>query len=119
MVDDKRKKRIGEMIQHELANVLLRHTEQPLFKQITITSVNVSSDLAVAKVFFSIFDDNRVEEANNILKQAAFFLRKALAHNINLRLTPRLNFIYDDSIKRGQRMSQLIDAAIASDEKKT
>lgn len=118
MVDEKRKKRIGEMIQHELATVLLRHSEQPLFAQITITAVNVSADLAVAKVFFSVFDDSKIKEAEQVLKQAAGFLRTALAHSLNLRLTPRLSFIYDDSIKRGQRISALIDAAIAADETK-
>ncbi|MEI8055146.1 MAG: 30S ribosome-binding factor RbfA [bacterium] len=118
MVDEKRKKRIGEMIQHELASVLLCHSEQPLFVQTTITAVNVSADLAVAKVFFSVFDDSKVDEAKKALQQAAGFLRKALAHSINLRSTPRLIFIYDDSIKRGQKISALIDAAIAADEKK-
>lgn len=118
MVDDKRKRRIGELIQHELASVLLRHPEQPLFAQITITAANVSADLAHAKIFFSVFDDSKVEEATKALQQAAGFLRTALARNLNLRLTPRLNFVYDDSIKRGQRISELIDAAIASDEKK-
>jgi len=118
MVDEKRKKRIGEMIQHELAAILLHHPEQPLFVQITITTVNVSADLAVAKVFFSVFDDSKVDEAKKVLQQAAGFLRTALAHSLNLRLTPRLSFIYDDSIKRGQKISALIDAAIAADEKK-
>jgi ribosome-binding factor A len=118
MVDDKRKRRIGELIQQELASVLLRHPEQPLFAQITITATNVSADLAVAKVFFSVFDDSKVAEATKALQQAAGFLRNVLARNLNLRLTPRLNFVYDDSIKRGQRLSELIDAAIAADEKK-
>jgi ribosome-binding factor A len=118
MVDEKRKKRISEMLQHELANALLHHPEQPLFAQITVTAVNVSADLAVAKVFFSAFDDNKVDEAKKALQQAAGFLRRTLAHNLNLRLTPRLSFIYDDSIKRGQRISALIDAAIVADQKK-
>jgi ribosome-binding factor A len=117
MVDHNRKKRIGEQIQHELGNVLLRNPDKPFFKQITITSVNVSADLAVAKVFFSIFDDDKVKEATEILQKYAGFLRKTLAHNINLRLTPRLSFIYDDSIKHGQIISALIDEAVAADEK--
>ena len=108
MVDEKRKKRIGELIKHELANALLRHPEQPLFAQITITSANVSPDLSVARIFFSVFDDSKIEESQQALKQAAGLLRKTLARNLNLRLTPRLSFFYDDSIKHGQRISQLI-----------
>ncbi len=108
MVDKNRKKRIAESIQHELAIILLRHPEQPLFVQITITAVEVSADLSVAKVFFSTFNDSKIEKTLEILQQSAGFLRKTLAHNLNLRVTPRLNFYYDDSIKYGQRISQLI-----------
>jgi ribosome-binding factor A len=118
MVDINRKKRIGEQIQHELGNVLLRNRDKPLFSQITITSVDVSADLAIAKVFFSVFDDSKIEEAKTILQDSAGFLRKTLAHNINLRVTPRLTFIYDDSIRHGQKMSDLIDQAVAADEER-
>lgn len=118
MVNDIRKKRIGAQIQRELGIVLLRSPKRPIFKQITITGVEVSVDLAIAKIFFSIFDEARVEEAKKILQQEAGFLRKTLAHNINLRLTPRLYFAYDDSIKHGQVLSALIDAAVAEDEKR-
>lgn len=111
-----RKKRIGELLRHELARILLRHPEQPLFSKITITQVIVSADLSFAKVFFSVFDDSKVEEAEQVLEQAAGFLRKTLAHSINLRLTPRLKFFYDDSIVQGMKISELIDAAIAADE---
>ena len=117
MVDINRKKRIDEAIKHELANILLRHPDQPLFKQITVTAVDVSADLSIAKVFFSLFSDEKVKEATQVLKQAAWFLRKALARGLNLRVTPRLRFIYDESIRHGQKMSELIDAAITADEK--
>lgn len=111
MVDKTRKKRLGELLKQELANILLRHSEQPLFVQITITTVEVSADLAVAKVFFSVFDDSKIAEATETLKRAAGFLRKSLARKLNLRMTPRLYFSYDDSIIRGQKIAELIDAA--------
>ena len=118
MSDDKRKRRIEEQIQRELGRVLISYPHHPLFTKITITAVNVSPDLAVAKIFFSVFDEVNVEEAKKVLESEAKFLRKTLAHTINLRLTPRFNFIYDESIKRSKRLSDLIDAAIASDEEK-
>ena len=118
MVDDKRKKRIDEQIKRELGNVLLRNPKYPIFKQITITSVDVSVDLSVAKVLFSVFDEAKVTDAGKILKDESGFLRKMLARNLNLRLTPRLYFVYDDSIKKSQQLSALIDEAILKDEKK-
>jgi len=118
MVDDKRKKRIGEMIKHELASALLRHPEQPLFARITITSADVSPDLSMARVYFSLFDDSKIKESKAALQAAAGLLRKTLAVNLNLRVTPRLSVFYDNSVRRGQEISRLIDMAIASDDEK-
>jgi ribosome-binding factor A len=114
-VDKNRRKRVGELIQRELATILLRHPEQPLFLQTVITLVEVSADLSIAKIFFSVFDDNKINETLKVMQQATGLLRKTLARNLNLRITPRLNFYYDDSIKRGHKISQLIDEAIATD----
>lgn len=117
MVDNVRKKRIGEAISHELANTLVRNRHEPLFAQITITSVDVSPDLSVARVFFSIIDESKIKAAEEILKRFAGFLRKNLAQKLNLRITPRLTFFYDDSIRRGQIISRLINDAVAQDAK--
>ncbi len=118
MPDEKRKKRIEELIQRELGRVLLSYPRHPLFTKITLTAVDVASDLAIAKIFFSVFDEVDAEEAKKALQDEVKFLRKTLAHNLNLRLTPKFNFIYDESIKRSRRLSDLIDAAIANDEDK-
>ena len=118
MADEKRKRRIEELIQRELGRVLLIHPKHPLFTKITITAVDVSPDLSTAKVFFSVFDEAKAEEAKKTLQNEMGFLRKSLAHNVNLRLTPRLNFIYDESIIRAQKLSELINAAVAADEEK-
>jgi ribosome-binding factor A len=118
MVDEKRKKRIGEQIQHELASILLRHPEQPLLVQATITAVDVSADLSVAKVFFSLFDEKKLAAVQEALTNATSLLRKALAKNLNLRLTPRLYFVYDKSIIGGQKLANLIDQAVAEDEQR-
>ncbi len=116
MADDKRKRRIEELIQRELGGVLINYPRHPLFTKITITAVEVSPDLSVAKVFFSVFDGVDVALAKKALDDESKFLRKTLAHDVNLRITPRFNFFYDESIKRSMKLSKLIDAAIASDE---
>ncbi|MDR1057482.1 MAG: 30S ribosome-binding factor RbfA [Coxiellaceae bacterium] len=115
MPDRKRKKQIEESIQRELGVLLLRNPRQPLFPKITITAVNVAPDLAVAKVFFSVFDGINVDRAKEALQNDTKFLRRSLAHDLNLRLTPRLNFVYDESIERGRHLSDLINTAIARD----
>lgn len=115
MTDRKRKRQIEELIWRELGAILLTNSKHVLFHKITITAVTVSPDLAVAKVFFSVFDEVDLEAAKITLQKEAWFLRKLLAHNLNLRLTPRLNFVYDESIKRSRKLTDLIDAAIAKD----
>ena len=117
MVDKVRKKRIGVQIQRELGVILLKNTGKPFYKQVTITSVDISADLSVAKVFFVVYNDLDVDSINKALQDDSKFFRKMLAHNINLRLTPRLNFIYDRSIVNGQRLSFLVNYAIEADKK--
>lgn len=113
----KRQNQISSQIQRELAQILLLHSEEPIFKKITIVGVDVSPDLEIAKIFVSVFEESKVEEAMAKLHQYASKLRHALAIKLNLRKTPKLNFYYDESILRGQKLSSLIDAAIAADSK--
>lgn len=116
MKESKRQRQIGEMIQRDLARILLLHPEQPLFAKITIISVMVAPDLSIAKVYFSVFDEAQVKEANEVLKKSGGFLRHELARSLNLRITPQLRFVYDESIRRGQHLSALIEEAVARDE---
>lgn len=116
MPDAKRKKRIEESIRRELGRLLLSYPRQLLFNKIIITDVDVAPDLSVAKVFFSTFDEIDITEAKNQLEKEIKFLRMSLARNLNLRLTPRLNFVHDTSIQKARHISILIDQAIADDE---
>lgn len=117
MTDKKRKKRIEELIRRELGKVLITYPRHPLFIKVTIVDADVSPDLANCKVFFSVFDPQDAKQAVEALKNESVFLRKMLARNLNLRLTPRLNFIYDETTVKAQKLSDLIDSAIAEDEK--
>lgn len=112
-----RTQRIAALIQHELAQNILQYPNIPIFKTISITAVHVSPDLSHAKIFFSIFDEKNVKEALVALNAEAKELRHLLAQNLNLRKTPELRFVYDESIIKGQKLAALIDAAVASDAK--
>jgi ribosome-binding factor A len=113
-----RTRRIAELIQHELATIILRDFSNPIFQQITITGVEVNPDYSMAKIFIRVFDEAKSELALEILRNNAKELRHALAKNLNLRTTPRLNFLYDTSISYGQKLDELIKNAIDSDMKK-
>lgn len=112
--DFPRARRVGEQIRQELADILWREMKDPRVTRVTITAVEVTSDLEHAKVYFSLLEGD-AQEVRGVLQKAAGFLRTELSHRLRLRTVPRLNFHYDDSIERGNRMDRLIDQAIAED----
>jgi ribosome-binding factor A len=105
----KRTDRIAEMIQRKLAQIIQQEIKDPRLPSfITISLVKVTNDLAHAKVYFTVFDDNPVNVAF-LLNTAASYLRTALARTATFRTVPQLHFIYDESIEYGNRLSKLID----------
>jgi ribosome-binding factor A len=114
--DFSRTLRVAEQIQRDLAELLRLEVKDPRIGMVTLTDVEVTSDYAHAKVFFTTMGDaGQIEAATEGLNRAAGFLRHELGHRIKLRSIPQLHFIYDESVERGVRLSQLIDAAVSSD----
>ena len=113
-----RAERVADQIQRELAQLLRDEVKDPRVGRVTITSVEVSPDLSHAKVRFSqLSGSEHARESEQALSRTASFLRRELAHRLELYSVPQLHFVYDDSIESGMRLSQLIDAAVASDRK--
>jgi ribosome-binding factor A len=109
MSNFKRTDRIAEMIQRKLAQIIPQEVRDPrLTGFITISAVKVAADLAHAKVYFTVFNDDKAVAAT-ILNAAAGYLRSALARSITLRTVPQLHFIYDESIEYGEHLTRLID----------
>lgn len=104
-----RMQRIADQIQRDLAQLLRTKVNDPRFHALTITAVNVAPDMANASVYISLLEEQHMQETLSALNKAAGFFRRELAHSLNLRITPRLRFIYDQSILRGNRLSTLID----------
>ncbi len=98
--------RIGSDIQKELGSIILLNAKDKDFKNVTITAVDVSNDLSYAKVYFTTTDDRKHVEHD--LNNAAGFFRTLLSQRINVRHTPELKFIFDESIEYGQRIEKII-----------
>ncbi len=114
--DFSRTLRVAEQIQRDLANLLRLEVKDPRIGMVTLTDVEVTSDYAHAKVFFTILGDaEQIAAATQGLNSAAGFLRHELGYRIKLRSIPQLHFIHDESVERGVRLSQLIDAAVGGD----
>lgn len=102
--------RINKEVGRELG-VIIRELKDPRIAMMTtVVAVEVATDLKTAKVFISVLgDDKAKEDTMEGLKSAKGFIRKELAHTINLRNTPELEFVYDESIEYGMKLSKMID----------
>ena len=105
-----RAQRVGDQIQRELADLLRVHVKDPRIGMVTVTSVEVSPDLSHAKVFFTHLPGREhAAAAVEALQHTAGYLRTELSHRLKLYSVPQLHFVYDDSIDRGMRISELLE----------
>lgn len=109
--------RVAEVIQRELSIIVQREMRDPRLGMITIIDVEVTKDLKIAKVYFSLLEENdeRIQNTCKVLNEASGFLRKQVAQRVKLRTTPSLSFVYDDTLLKGNRLHKLIDDAVKQD----
>ena len=113
-----RAERVADALQRELAVLIREEMGDPRVNFVNITGVDVSRDLAAAKVHVNYVEErdaNACSAGVKVLNGAAGFLRTKLAKRMQLRIVPSLKFIYDDTGRRGQELSALIDSALAAD----
>ena len=102
-------KRIGSEIAQELSKICAVEAHDELLKSITITGAEVTNDLGLCKVFFtSISDMDHKELERNLNDDTAGYLRTKIASRIDIRHTPKIRFIYDNSIEYGNNIEQKI-----------
>jgi len=112
-----RAQRVGDMIQRTLAELLHREVQDPRLSMVSISGVEVTRDLAHAKVFISVLgEQDKVDAAMAALEKAAGFLRSHLAKKCDMRTVPALHFYHDSSVEYGRVMADLIDKARAKDQ---
>jgi len=109
--------RIASEMRREIASLLHRELKDPRIDPlIGVSEVRVSGDLSIAKIYVSLDkDDAVVKETMAALNRAKGFIRTRLSDSLRLRKTPELVFIYDDTLRRGNRLTGLIDEALARD----
>jgi len=109
--------RVGQQIQKEIAVILMREIKDPRLSMTTVSAVEVTRDLAYAKIFVTFFNDNadEIKESLEVLAEAEGYIRSLLGKRLRARIMPHLRFVYDSSMSEGVRMSALVDQAVASD----
>ena len=99
MANNIRIKRLNHAFMEEISMILMEEVRDEDLKFVTITGCDITNDLSYAKVYFTVLDKDN----------AASFIRGKLSERIEIRHTPELKFIYDDSIEYGEKIEKIID----------
>lgn len=108
-MDSKRTQRVGEEIQKEISSLLLKGLKDPRIGFVTITSVEVTSDLQIAKVYFTVMGDEAARKnSEKGLNSSIPFIRRELGKRLRLRHVPDIVLKYDTSLEYGNRIESLL-----------
>ena len=101
--------RIASNIVKEISYILAYEVKDADIKFVTVTDCKLSSDLSYAKIYVTVLDDSKKETTLKALKDASGFICRELAERIDIRHTPELEFVYDESIEYGKKIEDIID----------
>jgi ribosome-binding factor A len=104
-----RPSRVGDQLRAEISNLLAREVHDPGIGFVTITQVIVSPDLQVARVYYTTLGDDKARrETARALGRALPFLRRQIGSRLRLKRVPQLEFFFDESIERGDRIERIL-----------
>ena len=113
----RRAQKVAEAIREVVSMAILTELKDPRVKDVTVTFVEVSSDLQHAKVHVSVMgDETRQQLSLRGLQSAAGFLQAKIASQVDMRYTPRLNFLLDQGVKRSIEIAQILREVLPPDE---
>ena len=113
--------RVAQELQKEIAIILQREVKDPRIGMVTVSDVEISRDLAYAKVFVTFLfdsDESVVERGLEGLNKASGYIRTLVGKAMRLRIVPELRFVYDQSLVEGMRMSNLVTNVIRQDQER-
>ena len=114
----KRKDRVGDQIKKEVSRIIQSELKDPGIGFVTITGVELSADLKSARIFYSVFGDEKNKlESSKALQRAVFYVQHEIGKRMRLKHTPRIRFVFDDSLEKGARIEKALEQ-IRSSEKK-
>ena len=104
-----RNTRVGDQIRAELAELLARDVHDPGIGFLTITQVKVTADLQQARVFYTTIGDEKArKESSKALGRATPFLRRHIGRRLRLKRVPELDFFFDESIEKQDRIERIL-----------
>ncbi len=117
--DFSRTDRVAQQVQQEIAMILQRDFKDPRVGWVTVSSVDVTKDLAYVTVFVTLLgqeeEEEKIQKTIEILNKAQGFFRSEIGKRMRLRIVPEIKFAYDNSLVTGITMARKVDEAIAKD----
>jgi len=101
--------RIASNIIKELSYILAYEVKDADIKFVTVTDCKLAPDLSYAKIYVTVFDKEKIESTIKALKDASGFIRRELSNRVEMRHTPELEFVYDESIEYGKKIEDIIE----------
>ncbi len=106
----KRTERIGDQIKSEVSDIIARRLNDPRIGFVTVTAVEVSEDLRHARVFVSVYGDEKVKDQTmKGLKSAAGFIRGEVGHRLSIKFTPEIVFKLDRSMEKAEHILGILE----------
>jgi ribosome-binding factor A len=104
-----RQGRVGDQLRVEIADLLARVVQDPGIGFLTITAVKVTPDLQQARVYYTTLGDDKArKESRRALERVTPFLRRQIGQRLRLRRVPELQFHFDETVERGDRIEQIL-----------
>jgi len=105
----RRADRVGDQVRAAIAELLLRELKDPRIGMVTLTAVEMTDDLRLARVYFSTVGDETARARSLAgLRSAAGFIRREVGHRLQLRFAPEIVFRLDPGPERAQRLTELL-----------
>jgi ribosome-binding factor A len=113
----KRTMQVGGLIQQEISDLLVRKIKDPRLELVTITGVDVSPDLKLARIYYSRFGGAEdIIRGREGLERASGFIKRELGRRLQLRRVPELEFIHDASFDYGNRIDSILKGLFPAEE---
>ena len=105
----RRAERLGDLIKEEVSKIVLQELKDPRIGFITITRVKLSEDLRRARIYWSVYGDERAkEESSRGLQSAKGYIRRELGKRVRVKYLPEIDFSFDDSFEYGERIEGIL-----------
>jgi ribosome-binding factor A len=108
MLPYKRSQRVSDLLRKEIADIVIYRLKDPRIGFITVTGVDVTDDIKIARVYVSVFHDEEKKTALEILNSAKSFIRSELSKRLRMKFIPSIEFRLDTSIDYGNKIEKLL-----------